>query len=92
MESKQQGKAGLVERASGAAWASRLMPLTQCRSIVGVKPSPSKTCPKCPPHEEHMISTRRIPSEVSVRVTTEPETILSKAGHPHPLSNLAAAE
>ena len=47
------------------------------------------TCPKWPPHPEHMISTRTIPILVSVFVTTAPSTILSKAGHPHPESNLA---
>ena len=66
--------------------------LTQCRSFVGVNRSPSKTWPRWPPQPAHIISTLFIPNDVSVCVTTAPLTILSNAGQPQPLSNLAAAE
>lgn len=45
------------------------------------------TCPKWPPHELHMISTRRIPWDESTSVTTDPLKHLSNAGHPQPLAH-----
>ena len=66
-------------------WNLTLMLLTQCRSLVAVILSPSNTCPRCPPHFPHMISTRFMPYALSVWVTTAPLKHLSNAGHPHPL-------
>lgn len=59
---------------------------TQWRVLAGVKPSPSKTCPKWPPHCEQVISVR-IPSASKLRLTA-PGISLSKLGQPQRASNL----
>ena len=107
--------ASVLPSPSGASTYLTETELTQWRSLVSVKRSPSKTSaapasrpqagsrgarvrrcagarPRWPPHPAHMISTRCIPMLTSVCVTTDPSTILSNAGQPHPESNLAAAE
>jgi len=57
-----------------------LTEFTQCRSLVSVSCSPSKTWPKCPPQLAHKISTRRMPKELSTSMVTDPLKHLSKAG------------
>lgn len=64
----------LLSGAAGGVPLSNLIEteLTQCRSLVAVKLSPSNTWPRWPPHALHMISTRFIPNEKSVSVLTDP--------------------
>lgn len=59
---------------------------TQCRVFLGVSFSQTNTCPRCPPQLAQVISVRR-PS-ISSDHFTRPGIASSKAGHPHPESNL----
>ena len=63
------------------------MEFTQCRVFFGVRPSPRKTCPRCPPQLVQVISVRR-PSASVVRLTASPMAS-SKLGQPVPLSNFS---
>ena len=71
----------------GAGTKTSEIELTQCRVSLRVRPSPKKTCPRCPPQFAQTISVR-LPSASGIRFTA-PGISSSKLGQPQSDLNLS---